>query len=650
MSGSRERGRPTRLAGSRTGDGSGSRTAVTVAALGVVFGDIGTSPLYAVQAVFNPAATRAVPVNPTAVYGVGSLIVWAVVIVVFVKYVALIMRADNDGEGGIMALVSLIVRDRRATGSQTKLIMLGIVGAALFFGDSLITPAISVLSAVQGMELVDPSLTSVVQPIAAVIIVALFAMQRAGTAVVGRLFGPIMLLWFAAIGLCGLRGVAADPGILRALSPTYAVAFFRAESLTAFLALGAVVLVVTGAEALYADLGHFGAPPIRRAWVWVVFPALVLNYLGQGSLLLRDPTAAGNPFFRLVPSAALLPMVVLATAATVIASQAVISGTYSLARQASRLGYLPRLEIRHTSAEDPGQVYVPVVNTVLMVGVLALVATFGSSARLAAAYGIAVTGTMLITGLLYFSRELHQRTHAKTQTIALLAVIVTVDLTFLAANVVKIPTGGWFPLAVAAVVFVVMANWHTGHARVERQRRSREGPIGRYVAGLEQMRPAVRRVPGLAVFLTRPGDTTAPALHAFVERIHALHEKVVIVTVEVDDVPRVPPSQQASVDAMGPPSAGIQRVRLRFGFNDPQSVPRALRHALGKRDLNGSADLEDATYFVSTTTLTVGASRGVTRLRQLLYIATSRFGIDPVRYYDLPLNRTVTIGSAMVLS
>jgi KUP system potassium uptake protein len=626
------------------------RGVVTVAALGVVFGDIGTSPLYVFQAVFEKSATRVVPVDPTAVYGVVSLIVWAVVLVVFVKYVALIMRADNEGEGGIMALVSLLARERAPSGNPRLLIMLGLVGAALFFGDSLITPAISVLSAVEGLELVDPTLHVYVLPVAAGIIVALFAIQRAGTGAVGRLFGPIMLVWFATIGLCGLRGVAADPGVLRALSPTYALAFFRADTLTAFLALGGVVLAVTGAEALYADLGHFGASPIRRAWIFVVFPALVFNYLGQGSLILRDPGAAGNPFFRLVPSALLLPLVLLATVASVIASQAVISGAFSLAHQATRLGYLPRLEIRHTSARDPGQIYLPVVNTALMLGVLTLVVAFGSSARLAAAYGIAVTGTMLVTGMLFLSRVLHRRTPHRAAVLVLLGLIMVVDVTFLAANVVKIPNGGWLPLLVATVVFALMANWHTSNARFERRRAAREGPIGPFVAVLEASLPRLQRVPGLAVFLTRPGDTAAPALHAVVERLHALHEQVVIVTVEVDDVPRVPTWEQASIEVLRLAATGILRVGLRYGFDDRQNVPDGLQVALGIHAFAHPAELADATYFVSATTPTIGGSRGLSRLRQRVYVWTARWGTDPIRYYKLPPDRTLIVGIPFILT
>ena len=630
-------------------EGAGLRSGMGVAALGVVFGDIGTSPLYAVQTVFARNATREVPVNAVAVYGIASLIVWAIVLVVLVKYVALIMRADNDGEGGIMALVSLLVRERPGGRATHRLVLLGIVGAALFFGDSLITPAISVLSSMEGLELLSPSLSRLVVPGAVIIIALLFAFQRRGTGVVGRWFGPVMLVWFVAIGLCGLRGVVDDPGVLRALSPTYAVQFFRADGLTAFLALGGVVLAVTGAEALYADLGHFGAAPIRRTWLVVVFPALVLNYLGQGSLLLRDPAAAGSPFFQLVPRSLLLPMVLLATIATVIASQAVISGAFSLARQAAHLGYLPSLDIRHTSPDDPGQVYLPVVNAVLMLGVLLLVLAFGSSARLAAAYGIAVTGTMLITGVLYFTRALGRHRYPRALVLTAAAGLLSVDLAFLAANSVKVPKGGWLPLVVAAAVFVVMANWHAGHRRIARGRRAREGPVRAYVDELAHMGRTLHRIPGTAVFLARPGDTTPPALRAVVERIHALHQIVLIVTVEVEEVPYVPASHQVVVDQLGLAGDGIERVRLYLGFNDLQSIPDALRRATDRLTVEGEIDLANAAYFVSTTDLRPGPSRGFTKLGQRLYLATGRLATDPVRYYDLPPTRTLTIGTGLVL-
>jgi KUP system potassium uptake protein len=629
--------------------GAGLRGGLTLAALGVVFGDIGTSPLYAVQTVFGAGATRPVPVDPVAVYGVASVIVWSVVLIVTLKYVGLIMRADNDGEGGIMALVSLLVRERVGARAPRRLVLLGILGAGLFFGDSLITPAISVLSAVEGLGLVQPSLARFVVPVAFAIIVMLFAIQRAGTAVVGRWFGPVMLVWFSAIGLFGLRGVAAHPGVLRGLSPVYAIDFLRSDGLTAFLSLGAVVLAVTGAEALYADLGHFGPGPIRRAWLIIVFPALVANYLGQAGLILGHPDAAANPFFRLVPASLLVPMVLLATAATVIASQAVISGAFSLARQATRLGYLPNLDIRHTSSHEPGQVYVPVLNRILMVGVLTLVVAFGGSAHLAAAYGVAVTGTMLITAVLFFVRAFRRAGNGRGLLMAAAVGILSVDLAFLAANSVKISSGGWLPLVVAAVVFATMANWQVGHQRIVALRRQREGPIRPYVEALRRPAHPLGRVPGTAVFLTRPGQTTPPALRAFVERVHALPEHVILVTVHVQDVPRVPVADQISVDALGPEDDGIVSVQVRLGFEDAQSIPSALRRASTIDDLEGPVDLANATYFVSTTNLVPGPARGIRRLRQRLYLATAALATDPVRYYDLPMTRSLTVGESVVL-
>lgn len=624
------------------------RAAVAVAALGVVFGDIGTSPLYAVQTVFGPDAPRRVTVDPVAVYGVASLIVWTIVLVVLVKYVLLIMRADNDGEGGIMALVSLIVAERRGGPAPRLLVLLGVGGAALFFGDSLITPAISVLSAVEGLELLDPSLAVIVVPAAVVVIVLLFAFQHRGTSVVGGWFGPVMLIWFLAVGLFGLRGVAEDPAVLGALSPVRAVDFFRADGLAAFLSLGGVVLAVTGAEALYADLGHFGASPIRRAWLLVVFPALVLSYLGQAWLLLHDPAAVANPFFALVPRPLLAPMVLLATAATVIASQAVISGAFSLARQAAHLGYLPSLEIRHTSARNPGQIFVPLVNALLAAGVLGLVLGFGSPARLAAAYGIAVTGTMMITGVLFFTRAYRRARQPRVIIAVVAAGFFAVDLAFLGANLVKVPKGGWLPLLVAACAFTVMANWHAGHERVNRRRRARERPVRDEVEGLA-CDGRLGRVPGTAVFLSRPGDGSVPALQAIAERIHVLPEVVLLVTVEVREVPHVPIDERELVERLGPEREGVFRVRLRRGFDDRQSVPEGLRQAVARGAIDDAVDLDEATYFVSVTHLRRGGDHGLRGLRERLYLATAKLATDPIRFYGLPSSRTLTVGSSVVL-
>ncbi|MDP9221969.1 MAG: KUP/HAK/KT family potassium transporter, partial [Actinomycetota bacterium] len=473
-----------------------AQSALTIGALGVVFGDIGTSPLYAIQTVFNPDDPHPVAAVTDNVYGVISLVFWSVTLIVTVKYVLLVMRADNDGDGGILALITLIRRLHVAGGRRTKVLLaaLGIFGASLFFGDSMITPAISVLSAVEGLKVVEPSLVDLVIPVTATIIVALFASQRLGTAKVGRLFGPVMVVWFTAIGACGVSGIADDPKILRALSPTYAIGFLTGDFTTAFFSLAAVVLAVTGAEALYADMGHFGRAPITRAWLFLVFPACILNYLGQGALVLRDPEAAvASPFFLLVPDWGRLPMVLLATAATVIASQAVITGAFSVAHQAVQLGYLPRLRTWHTSEEAAGQIYVPWINWALMVSVLILVFAFRSSGALAFAYGVAVTGTISITTLLFFYIVRQQWGRPLWLVVFGAAGFLIVELLFLAANLTKITHGAWLPLLIGATVFTVLTTWQRGRALVTQQREREEGSLGAFVESLHERRPPLLR-------------------------------------------------------------------------------------------------------------------------------------------------------------
>src|SRR5215216_3993155 len=494
---------------------------LSLGALGVVFGDIGTSPLYAMQAVF----ANAVEPSAEGVYGVVSLVFWAVTIIVSLKYVTFIMRADNEGEGGIMALIArvqtAVVRGR---GAQMMLVALGIFGASLFYGDGMITPAISVLSAVEGLEVAAPSLESLVVPITLVILTVLFAIQRFGTGAVGRLFGPIMGLWFSILALAGLVEVIAEPGILRAVSPTYAVEFMVNHGGVAFAALGSVVLAVTGAEALYADMGHFGRAAIRRAWFAIVFPALILNYMGQGALILEDPKAVDNPFFLLFPGWAQIPMVVVATVAAVIASQAVISGAFSVTRQAVQLGFLPRLTVMHTGREI-GQVYVPVVNWGIFTAVAALVVGFGSSDHLAAAYGIAVTGTLAIDTLLFFFvvRALWHK--PKWLAVAGCAFFLVIDLAFFGANLPKVLHGGWFPLVVAALIFVVLVTWQNGQAIVMERRRKLEGPLQEFVEEVRE-RDDVIRVPRTGVFFTAYPDHTPLALRANLDHNHTVHQTV----------------------------------------------------------------------------------------------------------------------------
>jgi KUP system potassium uptake protein len=618
--------------------------ALAIGALGVVFGDIGTSPLYSLQATFSRDVARPVPVTPADVYGVISLVVWAVTIIVTIQYVALIMRADNDGEGGIMALITLLLGAHGRLTPRTVLLLagLGIVGASLFFGDSIITPAISVLSAVEGLEVVRPSMDHLVVPISAAILVGLFAVQRYGTGVVGRVFGPVMLVWFAVLAAAGLHGIADHPAVLKALSPTYAVQFFADRGLTAFLSLGGVVLTVTGAEALYADMGHFGRSPIRRAWLVAVFPALVLNYMGQGALLIEHPGAVTNPFFLLLPGWARLPVVFLATAATVIASQAVISGAFSVTRQAVTLGYLPRLRIVHTSPRE-GQIYVPFVNWTLLVLVLVLVFAFERSSKLASAYGIAVTGTITITTLLYF---VVQYVRTPRRRVALPAsAFLFVDVAFLLANADKLTTGGWLPLAVAAVVCTVLFTWQRGRRIVTERREELEGPLRSFVVRLhDDDEPTVLRVPGTAVFLNRGDRTTPIAMRANVEHNHTLHQHVVVLSIETRPVPHVPRDERLKISDLGFRDDGISHVTAHFGFQDTPDVPDVLRDA-EQRGLECPLEVDEASYFLSKIELLPTDAPGMSRWRKRLFVATAHLAADPVEYFVLPHDRALLLGS-----
>src|SRR4051794_974673 len=551
--------------------------ALTLGALGVVFGDIGTSPLYAMQTVFITEGIRA---DEAHVYGIISLVVWAITIIVSIKYVTVIMRADNEGEGGIMALIALVQSaPLKGRAASAVLVALGIFGAALFYGDGMITPAISVLSAVERLKVATPGLEALVVPIALVVLSGLFAIQRFGTEAVGRLFGPVMALWFTILAVAGLTQVIKRPGILRALSPVYGIEFFRSDGVVAFLALGAVVLAVTGAEALYADMGHFGWPAIRRAWFFFVFPALTLNYLGQGALILESPQAITNPFFLLMPSWARLPMVLLATVATVIASQAVISGAFSVTRQAVALGFLPRLRIRHTSQAE-GQIYVPAVNALLYLAVVGLVLGFESSTALASAYGIAVTGTLAIDTILFFvvARTLWHT--AWWLVVSGATAFLLVDLAFFTANLPKVIHGGWFPLALALVVFTLLTTWQRGRTLVTAQRAQTDGLLSDFVEDIRTMDPPVYRAPGTAICLTAGKGTMPLALRENVEHNNVVHQAAVVVTVETLKVAYVHPDQCVVVDDLGYRDDGIMHVSIRYGFQDEHNVPDALRQAV----------------------------------------------------------------------
>ena len=630
----------------QTNTGQSVRAAVVLAALGVVFGDIGTSPIYTVQTVFNPRDPHPVPLNAHNVYGVVSLIFWSIMLIVTLTYVTLVMRADNDGEGGIMALITLLRRWGSTHGRRTALMLaaLGVFGAALFFGDSMITPAISVLSAIEGIEVVDPDFKDWVVPITIVIIVALFYVQRRGTAAVGRFFGPVMVAWFIAIGACGVHGIAKHPEILKALSPTYALTFMAGHFEIAFFALTAVVLAVTGAEALYADMGHFGRKAITRAWLFVVLPALALNYLGQGALLIGDPATMRAPFFLLIPGWALWPMVVLATAATIIASQAVITGAFSVASQAARLGYLPRLRVIHTSAAQEGQIYVPWINSLLMVGVLTLVLAFRSSERLAYAYGMAVTGTITITLLLflYYART---RWGAPLWLVAVGGgALLLIDLMFLAANLTKLVHGAWLPLLIGIVAFTVMITWHRGREIVTLAREEAEGPLEEFIDEIRDCQPPLVRVPGTAVFLNRGKETAPLAMRTTVEHTHVLHKHVVIVSIETLPMPRAPESERTHVDALGYKRDGIIFVTANYGYMEKTHVLDALR-SLGPKQTEGRIAIDDASYFLSKLELVRGRNKTMAQWRKRLFIATSRITTDAAERFGLPRDRTVIMGS-----
>ncbi|MFG1809655.1 potassium transporter Kup [Streptomyces sp. NPDC049040] len=620
--------------------------AMVVGALGVVFGDLGTSPLYTLQTVFNPDDPHPVPVSARNVYGVVSLVFWSVTIIVTVTYVLLAMRADNDGEGGIMALITLLRQGKAKRGQRAAaaLAALGIFGASLFFGDSMITPAISVLSAIEGLKVVQPSLNDAVVPITAAIIVVLFLVQRRGTAAVGRVFGPVMVLWFTVIGACGISGIADHPSILRAVSPSYALGFLFGHFGTAFFSLAAVVLAVTGAEALYADMGHFGRRSITRAWVLLVFPACILSYFGQGALVLADPGNVSSPFFLLVPSWGRLPMVILATAATVIASQAVITGAYSVASQAAQLGYLPRLRIAHTSESTIGQIYVPFINWLLMASVLTLIFAFRSSTALAFAFGMAVTGTITITTLLFFYVA---RTRWGTPiwlVVSGATLLLFVDLLFVGANLTKLVHGAWLPLLIGLTAFTVMTTWQRGRMMVTAERARREGSLREFVDELRRSRPPVLHVPGTAVFLNRDKHTTPLAMRANVQHNHVRHEQVVILSIETRPVPRVPAEERVLINNLGYTDDGIIHVTARYGYMETPDVPGALA-LLDPARTEGPLEIDKASYFLTKIELRRGKATSLRPWRKRLFIATSYITADAAEHFGLPRDRTVVMGS-----
>ncbi|AMQ82496.1 potassium transporter Kup [Pseudomonas fluorescens] len=626
-------------ASSHAAGAEGSATkplSMLVAAVGVVYGDIGTSPLYTLKEVFSGA--YGVPVNHDGVLGILSLIFWSLIWVVSIKYMMFVLRADNQGEGGIMALTALA---RRAAGERRKLrsllVVCGLIGAALFYGDSMITPAISVLSAIEGLGLAFDGIDHWVVPLSLVVLVGLFLIQSHGTARIGILFGPIMVTWFLVLGALGVYGISHSPEVLKALNPIWAVRFFMVHTGMGVAILGAVVLALTGAEALYADMGHFGRKPIARAWFLLVLPALVLNYFGQGALLLDNPEAARNPFYLLAPSWALIPLVGLSTLATVIASQAVISGAFSLTRQAIQLGYIPRMYIQHTSSDEQGQIYIGAVNWALMVGVVLLVLGFESSGALASAYGVAVTGTMLMTTILVSAVMLLLWKWPPILAVPVLIGFLLVDGLYFAANVPKIVQGGAFPVIAGIALFVLMTTWKRGKQLLVERLDEGALPLPIFISSIRVQPP--HRVQGTAVFLTARSDAVPHALLHNLLHNQVLHEQVVLLTVVYEDIPRVPPSRRFEVEAHG---EGFFRVILHFGFTDEPDVPQALK-LCHLDDLDFSP--MRTTYFLSRETVIASKLEGMARWREALFAFMLKNANGNLRFFNLPLNRVIELGT-----
>lgn len=612
---------------------------LSLTALGIVYGDIGTSPLYAIRESLQPA--HGLPVEPGTVLGVLSCILWSLVLVISVKYLGFILRADDRGEGGILALASLATpMEVGGVRARSVLVILGLVGTALLYGDGAITPAISVLSAVEGLEVATPVFAPYVIPITVTILVALFAAQHHGTGMVGRVFGPIVLLWFGTIATLGVAQLIREPAVLAAIDPRHAVRFFLDGGWHAFVVLGSVFLVVTGGEALYADLGHFGKRPIRLAWFVVVLPALLINYFGQGALLLRSPEAIRNPFYLMVPEWALYPVVGIATAATVIASQALISGAFSLTLQAVRLGALPRLRIEHTSAKEAGQIYIPAVNRLLMVACVALVLGFGTSSRLAAAYGVAVTTTMVITTLLFYVVARQRWGWSRWLAGGLTAGFLVIDLAFWGANLIKIPDGGWFPIVMAAVLLGLMLVWRRGRRILVERIRGRGISPEDFVATLGTS--SIVRVPGVAIFLIRERDVAPPAMLHNLKHNRVLHEHVILLTVETEGVPTVPPERRLEHQVLG---GGLHRLIVRFGYMEEQELPRRLQDV----ELDGVPRLGQATWFLARESVVRSRRAGALGPLLPVFAWMNRNAPSASAHFRLPPNRVVELGAQVEL-
>ena len=613
--------------------------ALMMGSIGVVYGDIGTSPLYALREAISAAGGTKDVIPHGVIIGVLSLILWALLIVVTLKYVVILLRADNHGEGGTLALMALAQRAVKKGGGVV--VLLGIISGALFYGDAVITPALSVLSAIEGVKLVTSAFDPYVVPLTIIILFVLFAVQSRGTARVAAFFGPIMCVWFAVIAIAAIPPILKHPDVLYALNPVHAFSFMFNHGMIGFVTLGAVFLAVTGAEALYADLGHFGKAPIRVAWLLIVLPSLALNYLGQGALLIGDPSTIENPFFLMFPEWALIPMVALATAATVIASQAVITGAYSLTRQAIQLGLMPRFEIRHTSESHSGQIYIPRVNMLLLISVVLLVLLFKSSTALASAYGISVTGTMVVTAMMGFVVIWKVWKWSPIAAAALIAPFLLLDLTFLAANLLKVFEGGWVPLVLGGIVMLLMYTWRRGSRLLFDKSRKLEFPLLDLVAMLEKRPP--QRVAGTAVFLTSDPTSAPTALMHSLKHYKVLHEKNVILTIEIAQTPRVDVSERVRLEEI---SATFSRVTLRFGFMESPNVPKSLAIA---RKLGWQFDIMSTSFFLSRRALKPAAHSGMPRWQDLLFISLSRTANDATDYFSIPTGRVVEVGTQVTI-
>jgi len=613
---------------------------LVIGAIGVVYGDIGTSPLYTLRTAFT--GTHALALTHDNVLGVLSALFWSLMIVVTLKYVSLIMRADNRGEGGILALTALVARGLENNPRRRWwLVGFGIFGAAMFYGDGMITPAITVLGAVEGLQVIAPSLHAWIVPIAVVIMIVLFGIQKRGTATIGAMFGPVMCVWFVTLAVLGGREIATRPAVIAALNPIYAFDFFVVEPGAAFLAMGAVVLVVTGTEALYADMGHFGRTPIRRAWLFFVMPALLLNYFGQGALILNDPNAIKNPFYLLAPDWALVPLLVLATAAAIIASQAVVSGAFSLTRAAIQMGYCPRLTIEHTSERAIGQIYVPFINWSLLAAVIALVIGFHTSDNLAGAYGIAVTLAMLIDSILIFVVMRQLWDWPTWVAIAIATPLLLVDLTFLTSNALKIPDGGWFPILIGIIVFTLLTTWKRGRIVLMERLAEDAMPLDLFIQSIEASPPT--RVPGTAVFLTSTQNRVPHALLHNLKHNKVLHERVVFLTIVTRDVPYIGDDERYNVNPLG---CNFFKMTADFGFKEDPDVPALLEES-GRRGF--PFDMMETSFFVSRETLIATVAPGMALWREKLFVSMSKNAIKASEFFQIPTNRVVELGTQVEL-